>query len=736
MPASRETAGHRLVRRATGHSVIRTVSRVTVLGCAVASVVGLGVWGFLGGSGSSTVTLARVDRVLLISVPGLRWQDLDALDTPGLDRWLHAGALLSVRAIGSQTSLVEGYLTMNAGNRLSIEDAGTGRVPVPELTGDGAACLPEIVAMARAEADADLNGSMPGALGSALATGGLRTAVYGAPGAIAALMDGQGCVDQFSAVMAPGLLELSADVTLVEFRGLEDTEVAAQRTAVITEIDAAVKSFELDAESLDADGGSARTTGVIVVAPSAVAGGAEVTVVGYGVAGRAGDEIVEGSLSSATTRRGGYVALTDIAPTIVQLLEAGDIPEAMSGRPMMLDADTDAARRADADADAERLGERIAGFADLADRVDFRDRAVGPVSVAFVVLIVLCGASVLGRRGRTARMLAPILAAYPTVTFLFGQVSYHRLPLAFFVVSTVVVAITLAAVSVSALSRFGPWAATTALSALLWATMLVDVVAGGSLQINTPLGYTPTIAGRFQGFGNLAFGLVASTAMVTAVIGVLRYGRQRGAVLFAAWVGVVTLIAVAAPAFGSDVGGTLALIPAFGLMQLWLTGRRLSWLRALLAVAMSAVAVGVLAAIDLSRAEESRTHLGRFLDDLLHGRGGLILRRKLRGNVSILTSSFWSVILVGVVAVALMWCWRNRSTVGAAVAGRPAVAAFGIGWTTAASLGFALNDSGLVVPGVMLAGAISWLVSVMIVPMTRTERRALAEQAVPGRAAA
>lgn len=735
MPASRETAGHRFVRCATGHSATRRVTRLAVRGCAVASVVGLGVGGFVGGSGPSTVTLDRVDRVLLISVPGLRWQDLDALDTPGLDRWLHAGALLSVRAIGSQTSPVEGYLTMNAGNRLSVEDAGVGREPVPELTGDGTACLPELAARARTEADADLNGSIPGALGSALTTGGLRTAVYGAPGAIAALMDGQGCVDQYSAVMAPGPLGLSADVTLVEFRGLEDTEVAAQRTAVITEIDAAVKSFDLDAED-----GSARTTAVIVVAPSAVEAGAEVTVVGYGVAGRAGDEIVEGTLSSATTRRGGYVALTDIAPTIVQLLEAGDIPEAMSGRPVTLDADTDtdagrrAARRADAD--AEGPGERIAGFADLADRVDFRDRAVGPVSVAFVVLIVLCGACVLGRRGRTARMLAPILAAYPTVTFLFGLVSYHRVPLAFFVVSTVVVAITLAAVCVSALSRFGPSAATTALSALLWATMMVDVVAGGSLQINTPLGYTPTIAGRFQGFGNLAFGLVASTAMVTAVIGVLRCGRQRGAVLFAAWVGVVTLIAVAAPAFGSDVGGTLALIPAFGLMLVWLTGRRLSWLRALLAVAMSAVAVGVLAAIDLSRDEESRTHLGRFLDDLLHGRGGLILRRKLRSNVSILTSSFWSLILVGVVAVALMWCWRNRSTVAAAVVGRPAVAAFGIGWTTAAVLGFALNDSGLVVPGVMLAGAISWLVSVMIVPMTRTERRALAEQAVSGRAAA
>ena len=733
MPASRETAGHRLVRCATGHSATRRVTRLAVRGCAVASVVGLGVGGFVGGSGPSTVTLDRVDRVLLISVPGLRWQDLDALDTPGLDRWLHAGALLSVRAIGSQTSPVEGYLTMNAGNRLSVEDAGVGREPVPELTGDGTACLPELAARARTEADADLNGSIPGALGSALTTGGLRTAVYGAPGAIAALMDGQGCVDQYSAVMAPGPLGLSADVTLVDFRGLEDTEVAAQRTAVITEIDAAVKSFDLDAED-----GSARTTAVIVVAPSAVEAGAEVTVVGYGVAGRAGDEIVEGTLSSATTRRGGYVALTDIAPTIVQLLEAGDIPEAMSGRPVTLDADTDTALRAArrADADAEGPGERIAGFADLADRVDFRDRAVGPVSVAFVVLIVLCGACVLGRRGRTARMLAPILAAYPTVTFLFGLVSYHRVPLAFFVVSTVVVAITLAVVCVSALSRFGPSAATTALSALLWATMMVDVVAGGSLQINTPLGYTPTIAGRFQGFGNLAFGLVASTAMVTAVIGVLRCGRQRGAVLFASWVGVVTLIAVAAPAFGSDVGGTLALIPAFGLMLVWLTGRRLSWLRALLAVAMSAVAVGVLAAIDLSRDEESRTHLGRFLDDLLHGRGGLILRRKLRSNVSILTSSFWSLILVGVVAVALMWCWRNRSTVAAAVAGRPAVAAFGIGWTTAAVLGFALNDSGLVVPGVMLAGAISWLVSVMIVPMTRTERRALAEQAVSGRAAA
>ena len=38
--------------------------------------------------------------------------------------------------------------------------------------------------------------------------------------------------------------------------------------------------------------------------------------------------------------------------------------------------------------------------------------------------------------------------------------------------------------------------------------LCLDVMLGGRLQLNTVFGYTPTVAGRFAGLGNLAFALV------------------------------------------------------------------------------------------------------------------------------------------------------------------------------------------------------------------------------------
>lgn len=675
------------------------------IACAVgmALVVVLAFVGFTGRSRPSSTALGPVERVVIISVPGLRWQDVSVLDTPGLDRWLQASALLSVRAIGPETSLIEGYLTMNAGNRVDAaapDGAAAGVAWLDPLADVGkAACLAQVVAAARTSADADLNGARPGVLGAALAESGHRTAVYGAATGIVGLMDENGCVDEFGSI---GEASLSAAVTLLEYGGLERTSVASVRTELIAEIDAAVAELAIGADAA-----------VLIVAPAAVDDGAEVTVAGLGGAGgegpaSAGD--TPSRLVSAFTRRAGYVTLTDVAPTVLHLLGI-DVPDEISGTPMMV-----------ADGSSTDPTAQTATLADLADRVTFRDRAVGPVSVVFVVLLALCGAAALMGRPRPARGLAQVVIAHPTVTFLFGLADYHRLPLGFFVCLTLVAAIVLAVAGVSAASRLGSWGPTTLLAAVLWLTLVIDVATGGTLQINTPFGYTPTVAGRFQGFGNLAFGLVAAAAISVSVVGVLLGASRRSSLCWAGWVGTTTIIAVAAPAFGSDVGGTLALIPAFGLLVLSVGGALLTWRRGVVAMAAGAVAVGVLAVADLARAEGSRTHLGRFLDELLHGDlldgdAMLIVRRKLRGNMAILTSSFWSLILVGVIALALVWCVRHRGTLAASVAGQPAVKAFVIGWSTAAALGFALNDSGLAVPAVMLGVAIPWLVAVLV-PLT------------------
>ncbi|MGE0138183.1 MAG: hypothetical protein AB7L17_00205 [Ilumatobacteraceae bacterium] len=669
-------------RRDSGRDVI---ARRVLLVLAAGSVLLLGILGLVRRSGPASASLPAADRVVIVAVPGLRWQDLAAVETPHLDDLLPASALLSVRAIGAETTLLEGYLTLGAGNRLDA--------PRPDaLDVAGRTCVPELVPLAEAQADDELNGAVPGALGTALHAAGRSTGVFGSPDAIAALMDGRGCVD------ARGDLDhvsFEADVSLVELPGLDDADTAAERVEVLRSIDGKLAQLAVPDDAL-----------VMVLAPHATDDEGNVVVAGLRARHAGGDDV--SSLVSPSTRRSGYVQLIDVAPTVLDVLGV-DRPEAMSGTPIQSSA-----------AGERDMPSRVAQLADLADRVAFRDRAVGPVSVVLVVLTVFCGVAGLSRRSRIARGLAAVVAAYVPIAFLVGLVGYDELPLDFVVVAIPAVAAFVGAVVVGSTSRWGPRAPVFTLIAALWLVLVVDVFTGGSLQINTPLGYSPTVAGRFQGFGNLAFGLVSSASLVVAMAAAVWSGRRLAPAGWAAWIGAVTAIAVAAPAFGSDVGGTLAIVPAFAGLVAVLAGRRIG-VRSAVLVGVGTVALVVgLAFADRARPESSRTHLGRFLDQLLDGEAGLVLRRKLKGNLTILTSSFWSFILIGVVLALVVVCWRHRDDVRRMFAGRPTERAFLTGFAIVAVLGFALNDSGLAVPAVMLNVVVPWLV-VSLLPVV--ERR-------------
>ena len=105
-------------------------------------------------------------------------------------------------------------------------------------------------------------------------------------------------------------------------------------------------------------------------------------------------------------------------------------------------------------------------------------------------------------------------------------------------------------------------------TAVIVGLLVADVVLGSRLQINSALGNSPIVGGRFTGFGNLAFAVYASASLVLAVLLAIRTGGRRGAWLAAIVLGI-TIIAGGAPFWGADVGGVLAMSPAF-LVTVWL----------------------------------------------------------------------------------------------------------------------------------------------------------------------
>jgi hypothetical protein len=713
----------------------------------------------------AAVSQSRPGKVLIVSMPRLAWRDVAEERPPALTAFLErsAYASLSVRTIGPLTDLGAGYITIGAGNRARADEqlAGqaygadelvvqnTGAELYRAMTGKDPAdakVLALAITHARADADKLLYGSRPGALGQTVADAGKRTAVIanadgGPPAgtdrahreAALAMMDeagrvAGGVVDRSLTVVdpaAPGgrrtdpeavlaafdTAWASDDAVLVELSDLERAErngvpvSGPERVpALAGGLEAADHLFARLVERVDLE-----RDRVIVVSPAAPGDMGQLTVFAM-----AGPGVEPGQARSATTRRAGYVTLPDVGVTILDALGL-DPPSSMNATAITSDGS-----RPFTPADASRL-------ADADDLARFRDRTVGPVSVIYVALQVvtygLAAAALLTRRERLGggvRLAALTILAVPLVAFLSGLTRYHELPLAAYVglVFGLALVIALVALPIRRIHAFVP---ALALVGANWLLQVVDVVAGGHLQLDTPFGYSPIVAGRFQGVGNLAFAILAATAVVVATgpPGLRRRTWQADAavdeatprpyIVWAIVVGMITLVADGYPAFGSDVGGVLALVPAFVVLVLLLGGWRVTWQKLAVAAAGALVALAALAAVDLSRPADDRTHLGRFATQLLDGDAEVVIRRKLQANWFILTSSIWTWLVPVALGFLTFLALRRTGFLHRLQRRVPGVRPCLFGALVVGVLGFALNDSGVAVPAMMFGVVLPWI---------------------------
>lgn len=431
---------------------------------------------------------------------------------------------------------------------------------------------------------------------------------------------------------------------------------------------------------------------------------------------------------SGTTRRPGYVTLPDLAPTVVRHFDL-DQPTSMTGT---------AIRAGEAVAVGQ---ERFEAFAGATAEAKFRDRATGPVSVVFVIVQIvaygLAAVAVGRRRGwtRPVSYLALVVLATPPIGFLAGALHVRSGDLVTFTLAVFGAAIALAALAEGAGALAARrWPRTRAivppllLVSLTWLLLVFDVVTGGRLQINTVFGYSPLVAGRFAGFGNLAFALIGVGAVVVAsgtwaAVRLARgpadgSARLQGvaAVAVAAFL-AATVVVDGAPPWGSDVGGVLATVPGFAVLVLVAMGVRVDVKRALLIGMATLVAIAAFAALDLSRPEEDRTHLGRLVSRVADDDGGgflEIIQRKLGTNLSILTSSVWTLTIPFALGLLIYLARRRTGFLRDLQEDVPGIRPMLAGGLLVAVLGFALNDSGVAVPAMMFAVLLPYLTYVLL----------------------
>jgi hypothetical protein len=696
-------------------------ARRAVTALALAVVVAHGI----GGSAHAQTANAQTDcgRAVIFTLPGITWEDVAELRPPVLESMAGAGAIgsMSVRTNSSRTDHASGFGTIGAGTRLSggVTTGGSTETSGPGATATG---VGELEALA-AEDGYD---AVPGALGDALgdipttAIGNAERSLSVSPPerfgrwTLLTAMDTSGNVD-FAAV-GPELLEETAGVV-----STDDVALAGAVTAAL-ETDCGLIVIDqgdlIRAESVNAgDEERARALlsadellGVVraeltdedlllVVAPTSPA----FEDVHFGVALAEGPGFPTGTtLASSSTRREGIVTLPDVAPTVLRHFGLDRHP-AMLGRAFFT-----------VPGSADRVGDALESDREAV----FMDRVRGPLTTAFViaqVAIYLLIGWALRKEGSMAgwpQVAALAVVAFPLATYLAGAAPQHSLgewgyP-AFLIAIDVVLLLIATRVAAHPLDRL------LVLTGLTCAGLMFDVITGGSLQVNTAFSYSPLVAGRFSGFGNTAFSVLAASTLISGALIVQRFGRSRRVLTAVGLLFLAAVVVDGAPMWGSDVGGVLALVPAFGITLILLAGHR-PRARVVLALGAAAVvAVAAFLAFDLARPEEDQTHLARLYEDVsARGIGALTdtIGRKIETNLRVFTSTIWTYFVPPALAFMAWLLLRPRNAWKRLAIDYPTIRAGLIGGLVLSVLGFAVNDSGIVVPAMIL----SFLVPVALV---------------------
>jgi hypothetical protein len=596
------------------------------------------------------------DYVVVVGVAGLRWDDVNAADTPAMWQMAQGGAIgaLSVRSARRITCAGDGWLTLGAGN-FAIYTAGPVTPACPDLAvtinrdnpASPGASLPDqgdLVARQRG-----LHwGAQPGALAE-----GVRCTTAVGPGAAIAAARPYGRIDRYSDSLEDGLLSTCA-MTLVDL-GQIAGEDPVSRAADARRADAALAAVL-----------AARPERSVVV----LAGLSDVDATSrLHVAIAQGPGFTGGWLTSPSTSRPGYVQVVDLAPTALATLDrpvpgklfaGGAASATTTGRP----ADVAAAVSRLADADREASVQREVGtnffttlvvaelllFVAVVPLLRRARRPAGPLTHRPVPRPVVRAAEVL-------LIAASLAVPAALLADLLPWWRWSRPGLGFAgVTAAVLAAATFAIAYITARSRaIAPLGGVAAVAAL---AVAFDVLTGSRLQLNGVAGYSTVVGGRYAGVGVIGLGLLMTGALLGGAALAQRFERRWRPFVMAV-VGAVGMVVIGSPYLGADASGAVALtagvcIAAAMAVGGWLTITRLLW-----AGGAALVVTAGFAVLDLFRPEEQRSSVGRLLVRTQDGTAGFIVRRIAEADVVTTVTSPLTALVLGCVVYATFVLLRD-----------------------------------------------------------------------------
>lgn len=619
--------------------------------------------------------------VVIVGIGGLSWDNISPTTTPHLWELLEDGAAtagVTVSTLSSPVCPTGGWLAISAGRPTFSPHDGPLCRPLPNVIESGdSADVGGWAPLAVAEGGTSYESTI-GTLGTALAASGVCATAVG-PGAALALADQSGHVDRYLPALDDSAY--GCPLTVIDAGSTSDldasiTDLSAVDTVVGQVLDSAPAAASVVVTSVSLPEGGRLALGAALVTGTAI------------------DEATY--LTSPATRRPGVVRLLDLPSTVMKAL---GLPEPADFQGSALD-----------------LGPGRPGAQDTVQSlvdISIADRwlrmgtttlinTLGAASIVLGGLVLLLARRRL-RAGRGTALVGALLVvgAAPIAAYLVTLTRWWRFEdpaLAMWAGIAVLAAVLGIA---AGLTRGAVWRPVLALSLVTSSVLVIDGLVGTPLHWASPFGTSPSLGNRYYGFGNATYSVWAVHTLVLAGILGTRYvsaGRRRAAAVVVLLVGVVSVIIDVWPTWGADVGGGLALVPAFVVMAMMISGVRVTPARAVIATVGGVVLVGAVAVADWLRPVAQRSHAGQFVQSVIDGDAGDLFGRK----ISYATASFsrgpaaWitlAVLVLAVLAFAVPPMMPTAIDVG--IARWPQLRAIIVAILISSVLGTLVNDWGI-----------------------------------------
>ncbi len=683
---------------------------------------------------------ATVGRVVILLSPFLTWDDLSPDRTPELWALARDGAVANMNALPAGAGWPTG-----AGGALSLSASRWAAAAT------GASAEASELPAARSANATSLAVPDLGALGAVIRSGGGRTAAVGSgdgdtstpagirrPATLVAT-DRTGALDRnltgpglltpnptapFGVRSNPAQLRAATAIALLDRPSLLVVDPGDLERAHDAPSQSGEQYWARHADAvatLDKTLGDLRRSAVdsstvlMVVTPATDKPYYEPPYFGPVIASGAG---LSGTLTSASTHRPGLIANLDIAPTVLRAL--GMEPTAtMTGRPASASGGVSGVAAgassatpdspAAAIAELARLGRWVGAVDYVRDLLFLKPFVYGALLIALLAVVLAFSPVVLRPLGRVAILfaLSVPLAAWAMLAFDRYPQTPAAVQRSFYLATAIVFALALALALIRRLPRETP---VLALSLLTSFVIAGDQWTGHTLETGL-FSYSIRAGWRYYGMGNegaalLVAASIVAVGMVCDLTAERPFARPLQLALMPA-VGFVVLLTAAAPFLGANAGVAVWGVIAFGVAWLRINRVRITWKSVLGIMAAIVVLLGAFVTLDAVRGAGG-THLARFFSQATGGNSSAVWQlvyRKAMNNYHFLQQTPYTWLALGFAAALAVGRWLPPRPLATALERRPALRGALVGVLVGAVFAMLTEDSGVVMPALMLSSA-------------------------------